>query len=87
MIILLTIAITIFIVINASAVIIWLCEDDWNTPDIILNISKWILRTELLLIALGVILLISYGISKATICGVTNNDYKGCEAVKEEKDK
>ena len=74
MIILLTIIITFFTIINLVSIIIVIFDCDIDSPEIIYNISKWILISEALLAVSGLIVLFSSAISHAIVCNVTKND-------------
>lgn len=82
MIVLLTIVIAIFIVIEGGAIIIVFFDDgytDFKDANILLKLSKILLWGE----GIFTLLLISYLISSAIACSSTNGDYKGCTELKE----
>ena len=82
MIIFLSIILTIFISANFFA--IGYCLDDNGFE------SGWgiFLITELILIGIFCIWLVSYAISRGIVCSATNNDHKGCEVeIKTEESK
>lgn len=87
MIILLTIVISIFIIINSFSIIYIFTYDDYieetKLNEKILKISKCFLISEGLLLVVILILLISYPISRAIVCTSTHGDYKGCTELKE----
>lgn len=83
MIALLTIVIAIFMLINFIAIMFWIFEYEWRVPDILVKASTRFLITEGILILVGGVILISYGISRAIVRDSTNNDYKGCTVLKE----
>lgn len=86
MIVLLTIVIAIFIVIETGAIMI-VCEDegytDFKDANILLKLSRILLWGELGLLGIFILLLISYLISSAIVCSSAHNDYKGCTELKE----
>lgn len=86
MIIFLTIVIAIFIILNVLAFIFVTIDEwyDYDTYDSIhLKISYILLISEGIGISLLVVVAISYAISHSIVCGVTNNDYKGCKIQEE----
>lgn len=86
MIVLLTIVIAIFIVIEGGAIIIVFSDEgytDFEDANMLLKLSRILLYGELGLLGLFIILLISYLISSAIVCSSTNGDYKGCAELKE----
>ena len=86
MIVLLTIVIAIFIVVEGGAIIIVL-EDagytDFKDANILLKLSRILLWGELVLLGIFILLLISYLISSAIVCSSTHGDYKGCTELRE----
>lgn len=86
MIALLTIVIAIVIVIEGGAIIIVFSDEgctDFKDANILLKLSRILLWSELVLLGIFMLLLISYLISSAIVCSSTHGDYKGCTELKE----